>query len=211
MTATATGQLLYDPYPRPLSAAGLTLPQGYYNFLLSGTTTPAPVYQNATLTTPYPAILLPFLSTSALYNAVQADGTGTFQPIFLNPTLIYRVQLYSAAGQLLEDNDPYVPQMPSVGNGQLIINAQGEFTIAPPVAGGTGITLTVIARSGVQAVQLTGSAAGTPALIANNTVLVGTQTATFSATNKPGSGTTAPTKWLPILCDGGTYYLPLWL
>jgi hypothetical protein len=208
--AVANGQLMYDPYPRPLNAAGLTLPQGYYNFFLDGTTTPAPVYQNATLTTPYPAILLPFLSTSALYNAVQADGTGTFQPIYLNPLLIYRVQLYTSAGRLLEDNS-YVPQMPTVGNGQVIVNAQGEFTIGPPAAGGNGVTLDIIARSGVQAVQLQGVAAGTPLIIANNTVLVGAQTATFTATNKPGSATTAPTKWLPIICDSGTYYIPLWL
>jgi hypothetical protein len=207
----ATGQLLYDPYPRPLNVAGLTLPQGYYNFFLSGTTTPAPVYQNAALTVPYPATLLPFLSTSALYNAAQSDATGTFQPIFLNPTLIYRVQLYNSVGTLIEDVDPYVPQMPAVGNGQMIVNAQGEFTIAAPAAGGNGVTLTVVARSGVQALTLQGAAAGTPLIIANNTVLVGTQTATFAATNKPGSATTPPTKWLPIICDGGTYFLPLWL
>lgn len=206
----ATGQLLYDPYPRPLSSIGTTLPLGYYNFYLSGTTIPAPIYQNASLTTPYPAILLPFLSTSALFNAAQADGTGTFQPIYLNPTLIYRVQLYTAAGNLLEDQDPYVPQMPAFGNGQLIANAQGEFTIAPPTAGGTGVTLTIAARGGLQALQLTGPVAGTPLIIANSTVLVGTQTATFVATNKPGSATTAPTKWLPIICDGGTFYIPLW-
>jgi hypothetical protein len=201
---------MYDPYPRPLSAVGATLPLAYYNFYLSGTTTPAPAYQNASLTLPYPGILLPFLSTSALYNAAQADATGTFQPIFLNPTLVYRVQLYNSVGSLIEDTDPYVPQMPAVGNGQIIIDAQGEMTIGPPASGGTGVTLTVNARSGVQAVQLQGTAAGTPLIIANNTVLVGAQTATFVATNKPGSATTAPTQWLPIECDSGTYFIPLW-
>jgi hypothetical protein len=205
-----TGQLLYDPYPRPLSSVGAILPLGYYNFFLSGTTTPAPVYQNASLTLPYPAILLPYLSTTALYNAVQADATGTFLPIYLNPTLIYRVQLYNSVGTLLEDSDPYVPQMPAVGNTQVIIDAEGEMTIAPPTSGGVGVTLTVIARSGVQAVQLQGTTAGIPLIVANNTVLVGVQTATFVATNKPGTGTTAPTKWLPIICDTGTYYIPLW-
>jgi hypothetical protein len=206
----ATGQLLYDPYARPLSTIGATLPGAYYNFYYSGTTTPAPVYQNGNLTPPYPFQLLPFLSTVVLYSAVTADGTGTFQPIFLAPTITYRIQLYSSTGQLIEDNDPYVPQMPSVGNGQVIINTQGEVTIGPPSAGGNGVTLTVIARSGVQALELSGSAAGTPTIEANNTVLVGAQTATFAATNKPGSGTTAPTKWLPIECDTGTYYIPLW-
>jgi hypothetical protein len=209
----ATGQLLYDPYPRPLSTTGLTLPGAYYNFYYSGTTTPAPVYQGAITGaggTPYPAILLPFLSTTALYNAVVADGTGTFLPIFLAPTIVYRVQLYTSTGVLIEDVDPYVPQMPSVGNGQVIIDAQGEVTLAAPIAGGTGITLTVYPRAGAQALELVGTTVGAPTLIINNSVLVGTQTATFAASNKPGTGTTAPSKWLPIQCDGGTYYIPLW-
>ena len=206
----STGQLFYDPYPKPLSSTGGALPGAYYNFYLSGTTTPAPVYQNGALTTPYPAIALPFIAANTLYNAAQGDGSGLFQPIYLNPLLVYRVQLYSSTGVLIEDVDPYVPQMPSVGNGQIILNAQGEMTIGPPLPGGNGATLTVVARSGVQALVLTGSAAGTPAIIANSTALVGSQTATFTATNKPGSGTTAPSKWLPILCDGGTFYLPLW-
>ena len=206
----ATGQLFYDPYPKPLSSIGAALPGAYYNFYLSGTTTPAPVYQNGALTTPYASIALPFIVGNQIYNAVQADGNGLFQPIYLNPLLVYRVQLYSSTGTLIEDVDPYIPQMPSVGNGQIILNAQGEMTIGPALPGGNGVSLTVVARSGVQALQLTGTAAGTPAIIANSTVLVGSQTATFTATNKPGSGTTAPSKWLPIQCDGGTYYLPLW-
>jgi hypothetical protein len=206
----STGQLFYDPYPKPLSTTGGALPGAYYNFYLSGTTTPAPVYQNGALTTPYPAIALPFIVGNQIYNAVQADGSGLFQPIFLNPILVYRVQLYSSTGTLIEDVDPYIPQMPSVGNGQIILNAQGEMTIGPALAGGNGVTLTVVARSGVQALQLTGAGAGTAAVIANLTALVGSQTATFSATNKPGAAGTGPAKWLPIQCDGGTYYLPLW-
>jgi hypothetical protein len=38
----------------------------------------------------------------------------------------------------------------------------------------------------------------------------GTKTATFSASNKPGTNNaTAPANWLPIVCDGATYYIPL--
>ena len=44
----------------------------------------------------------------------------------------------------------------------------------------------------------------------NSMVTTGVQTATFTATNKPGSGTTAPTKWLPVVADGTTYYIPMW-
>jgi hypothetical protein len=203
-----TGQLFYDPIARPLSATGGSLPGAYYNFYVSGTTNPAQVYQNAALTIPYPAAALN--GSSPLYSVIQADGTGAFPPIFLNPQLIYRVQLYSSTWSLIEDVDPYVPPMPVTGNGQLVLDAQGELTIVAPTAGGTGITLTVNARSGGTALELVGSGVGAPAIIANNTVLVGAQTAIFTAANKPGSGTTAPTKWLPVTCDGSTFYLPLW-
>lgn len=204
----ATGQLFYDPVARPLSATGGSLPNAYYNFYVSGTTTPAAVYQDSGLASPFPAA--PLNGSAALFSIVQADGTGAMPPIFLNPTMIYRVQLYTVNWALIEDVDPYVPPMPVTGNGQIILDAQGEVTISAPVAGGTGITLQIAARSGGTALQLTGAGAGSPALIANTSALIGTQTATFTATNKPGSGTTAPTKWLPITCDGATYYLPLW-
>jgi hypothetical protein len=207
----ATGQLFYDPYPRPLSSAGLTLPLGYYNFYLSGTTTPATVYQDAALTLPYSQQTLPPGGAgTATYSIVIADSTGTLPPIFLNPQTIYRVQLYNAANQLLEDVDPFVPALPAFGNGPLTFNAQGEMTIAPPNSGGSGITLTIFPRSGAQALRLVGTTVGAATLIANGSVLAGTQTATFTATNKPGGGTTAPSKWLPIQCDGSLYYIPLW-
>jgi hypothetical protein len=203
-----TGQLFYDPIPRPLSPLGVAMPGAYYNFYVSGTTTPATVYQDAALSLPYPAASLN--GSSPLFTVIQADGTGAFPPIFLNPQTIYRVQLYNSTWSLIEDVDPYVPSMPVTGNGQLILDAQGEMTISAPLPGGTGITLTVNARAGGTALELVGSGVGAAAIIANSTVIVGSQTATFTATNKPGSATTAPTKWLPITCDGGTFYIPLW-
>lgn len=205
----ATGQLFYDPVARPLSATGLAMPNAYYNFYVSGTTNPAQVYQDPALTLPYPAASLN--GSSALFTVIQADGTGAMPPMYLLPTVIYRVQLYNSSWNLIEDVDPYVPAMPVTGNGQIIVDAQGEVTISAPVPGGSGITLAVAARAGGTAMQLTGSGAGAAAIIANSTVVAGAQTATFTATNKPGSGTTAPTKWLPISCDGALYYLPLWL
>ncbi len=204
----ATGQLFYDPIPRPLSSLGVAMPGAYYNFYVSGTTNAATVYQDAGLTLPYPAAALN--GSQPLYSVIQADGTGAFTPIFLNPQTIYRVQLYNSTWSLIEDVDPYVPPMPVTGNGQLVLDAQGELTVSAPVPGGSGVTLTVNARSGGTALTLVGASAGSAALIANSTVLAGTQTATFTATNKPGSGTTAPTKWLPITCDSATYYIPLW-
>ena len=203
---TATGQLFYDPIARPLSATGATMPGAYYNFFVSGTTSPAPVYQDPGLTLPFPAISV----GGAYYSAVQADGTGSFPPIYLNPATIYRQQLYTSTLNLLEDVDPYVPPMPTTGNGQLTLNAQGEITISAPTAGGSGVTLTVNARASGTPVALVGAGAGSPALAANSTVVAGGQTASFTATNKPGGSGTSPSTWLPITCDGATYYIPLW-
>lgn len=59
-------------------------------------------------------------------------------------------------------------------------------------------------------VTLIGAGAGSAMLRINSSATTGAQTATFSATNKPGSGTTAPTKWLPVALDGTTYYIPCW-
>jgi len=204
----ATGQLFYDPVARPLSSVGISMPGAYYNFYNSGTNTPATVYQDPALTLPWPTQSLN--GSASIFSLVQADGTGAMPPIYLNPQTIYRVQLYTSAFQLVEDVDPYIPSMPTTGNGPVQIDAQGEVTINAPTPGGTGITLAIAARSGGQALQLTAAAVGSAALIANTTVVVGAQTATFAATNKPGSGTTAPSKWLPIQCDGALYYAPLW-
>lgn len=202
----ATGQLFYDPVARPLSATGASLPNGFYNFYVSGTTNAAQVYQDPGLTTPFPAVLF----NGVLSTIVTADGTGAMPPMYLNPVVIYRVQLYNSSAQLIEDVDPYIPAMPVTGNGQLVLNAQGELTIAAPVPGGTGISLIINARAGGTALELVGAGAGSAAIIANTTVVAGSQTATFTATNKPGLAAQAVFTWLPITCDGATYYIPLW-
>jgi hypothetical protein len=44
----------------------------------------------------------------------------------------------------------------------------------------------------------------------NGQATTGSQTATFAASNKPGSAGTAPVKWLPIKLDGAVYYIPCW-
>lgn len=204
----ATGQLFYDPIPRPLSSTGASLPNGYYNFYVSGTSNPATVYQDPALTLPFPAAALN--GSNPLFSVIQADGTGAMPPIYLNPQTIYRVQLYNSTWSLLEDVDPYIPAMPVTGNGQITLNAQGEMTVNAPVPGGTGITLIVNSRAGGTALELVGAGAGSAALIANLTVLIGAQTATFTATNKPGLAAQSVFTWLPITCDGATYYIPLW-
>jgi hypothetical protein len=71
-------------------------------------------------------------------------------------------------------------------------------------------SFTISASASAQALVLNGLSAGTAALRVNTCATTGAQTATFTATNKPGSGTTAPTKWLPVVLDGTTYYIPCW-
>jgi hypothetical protein len=203
-----TGQLFYDPIARPLSVNGAAMPGAYFNFYMSGGSTPAAVYQD-------PACMLPWSGASlngsaALYSVVQADGTGAMPQIYMSPNTVYRVQLYTSTWQLIEDVDPYIPAMPATGNNALQIDSFGDVTINGPASGGTGVSLTVTSRSGGTALELVGAGAGSAALVANSVATSGAQTATFTATNKPGSATTAPTKWLPIQCDGTSYYLPLW-
>lgn len=91
---------------------------------------------------------------------------------------------------------------------------------AGAVSDGTGAGISIIARDGVGSNrnggnialfcgQATGS--GTPGtLTLVNTTLTGAQTATFSATNKPGTGTTAPSLWWRVSAGGTIYYIPLW-
>lgn len=105
--ATPTGVLWFDAYDKPLSTTGLAQPLSYRNFYLTGTTTPATVYQDGALTTPYA-------------QPIVADANGRFSPIYLDPNVTYRAQLHNAANQLLEDVDPISPSSQVV---------TGSFTI----------------------------------------------------------------------------------
>lgn len=72
------------------------MPGAYYQFYESGTTTPAAVYADGALSTP-------------LTNPVEADSDGRFPAIYLDPGVVYRVQLYDADDTLQEDVDPVNP------------------------------------------------------------------------------------------------------
>lgn len=91
--------LFFDPRARPLSIGGDPMPNARLDFFVTLTTTPATVYANASLTTP--------LGTS-----VTADENGQFPPIYLSPTITYRVQIYDGDGVLQPDGDvdPIAPR-----------------------------------------------------------------------------------------------------
>jgi hypothetical protein len=102
MTAP-TGVLFYEPKAQPLASNGTLQPGAYYIFYLTGTTTSTPVYADGLLTTPLSQV------PGANQPSCTADSSGRFNPIYLNPAIVYRVQLYNANGSLRDDVDPFVP------------------------------------------------------------------------------------------------------
>jgi hypothetical protein len=73
-----------------------------------------------------------------------------------------------------------------------------------------GNITTQVANSGVKTIRLeAGSQTSLPSF--DTIATTGSKTATFSASNKPGTNNaTAPANWLPITCDGATYYIPMY-
>lgn len=95
------------------------------------------------------------------------------------------------------------------GNGlALTVLGVGGVLVAAP---SSGDALTVTNVAGANALTLAGNSAGTAVLRLNTQATTGAQTATFAASNKPGSGTTGPDKWIPINLDGTTHYVPAFL
>ncbi len=193
------------PFREPQVCLTPTFANAYYLFSLSGGNTAANVYQNGTLTTPFPVT-----------GQVSADMYGRFPPIYLDPSVIYRVRFFNSMGVQQWQSDPYYSQLSTVGTSALSaygpkIASTGEVTIPAPNTGGSGVSLTLNAGVlGNAALELNGTLAGNSALIVNNSVTTGAQTATFAATNKPGTSSSAPAGWLPITCDGVQYYAPMW-
>lgn len=102
------------------------------------------------------------------------------------------------AGQIL---------LTTAGSTRATISPTGAITISAPTSGDA---LTVTNVAGAKALAVNGNSAGTAVIILNTQATTGVQTATFTATNKPGSGTTAPDTWIPINLDGTVHYIPAW-
>lgn len=90
---------------------------------------------------------------------------------------------------------------------QLLIRSSAAATASEMVVQANGGPLT-IQTIGAFAIKLLANSAEIATLDSSPTT--GAQTATFTAANKPGSGTTAPTKWLPVKFAGTQYYIPMW-
>lgn len=78
---------------RAVDANGAPIAGALLQFYLTGTNTPATVYTTSSLAT-------------ALSNPVAADSGGLFAPIYLDPTVTYRMQLQTALGGVIRDIDP---------------------------------------------------------------------------------------------------------
>lgn len=93
-----SGVLFVGPYTQPLAAAPVatSLPLAVRKFFLTDGVTAATVYQDVNLATPFTPT-----------NQVTATSAGRFPPIYLDPTIVYRAQLFTAGGVLLEDANPY--------------------------------------------------------------------------------------------------------
>ena len=90
----------------------------------------------------------------------------------------------------------------------ITVQSTRQVFIATPTS---GPALSVAAgAAGQLTLTVAGNGAGNASIGINTSATTGTQTATFTATNKPGTATTAPTKWLPINLDGTKYYIPCW-
>lgn len=101
MSSPPTGVLFYEARAKPLSVVGLIQPGAYYQFYLTGTLSLTNVYADGNLATP--------LSQTPGSGATTAAADGRLVPIYMNPAITYRYQLYSATAVLLEDVDPYIP------------------------------------------------------------------------------------------------------
>lgn len=101
--AMPQGVLLTEPQNKPLSPTGQVQAGAYRKFFLTGTLAVAPVYQDGALVTTLSQV------PGQAQPSCTADGNGRFNPIYLDPKVIYRAQLFNAANSLQEDVDPYVP------------------------------------------------------------------------------------------------------
>jgi len=183
------------------SDLGPSFGSSVYKFFLTGTSTPANVYQDGALTNPF---------TSGGTGVVTADAFGRFPAIYLDTSVIYKVQFFNASAVLQWTVAAYTPLLSTVGTSSLSafgmnIATTGEVTIPAPNSGGSGISLTLKAGSlGSAALQVSAQLPGNSAIIINSSLGTGAQTAVFAANNKPGTvGSVQLT--LTVAPTGATY------
>lgn len=98
MASNPTGILFVDPFRIPLDANDNYMPLCSVQFYVTGSTTPAPVFQDAAFVTAFP--------TTAGQYIVTAGFDGVLPVIYLDPVIQYRAILFDPTGRKLEDIDP---------------------------------------------------------------------------------------------------------
>jgi hypothetical protein len=122
-----SGLLLAQPVLRAIDQNGAPMAGAQMQFYQTGTTTPTPAYSSATLATP-------------LSNPVVADSGGLFPPIWLDPTVTYRVQLLTSAGALVQDIDPAAESVVEATQAQVNAGAATGLYVSPAkLAAWTGV------------------------------------------------------------------------
>jgi hypothetical protein len=119
--ATPTGILFSDPQAKPFSASGLQQAGCYALFFVTGGTTPATVYADGFLSVPLTQV------PGAAQPSCTADGSGLFNAIYLDPSVIYHVQMFTSLGVKFRDVDPYVP-LPVPASVQTLISNVAALT-----------------------------------------------------------------------------------
>lgn len=146
-------------------------------------------------------------------NNLYLDATGQYAAMYWSISGVSKVQAYwdNTNHKFLigstSDASGTLALTYGVNSTGLTCSAVGSFTINAP-SSGDALSITNVA--GGNAAVINGNAAGTAVVRLNTQATTGAQTATFVATNKPGSGTTSPAKWIPINLDGTTHYIPAW-
>ena len=122
-----TGTLLAMPVIRAVDSGGAPISGALLQFYLTGTTTPAGVYTTSALSV-------------ALSNPVVADAGGLFAPIYLDPSITYRVQLQTGSGTMIRDIDPVSINILEATTAQVNAGvATGVYVSPAKLAAWTGI------------------------------------------------------------------------
>lgn len=116
-----------SPQQQFISFAGQPYAGGFLYFYISGTSTPTPTYQDEGLTTPNT-------------NPVVLDSAGDAGNIFLDPGIVYKVELADSNNNPIWTFDPVIPTDSNTGSGF-------EPIVSCNASGTNSITLTPITAS----------------------------------------------------------------
>lgn len=91
-----SGILFSNPIVQPLSSNGQLMAGCIATFYFSDSTTLAPIYGDGGLTMP-------------TANPLTATASGSFNPVWLDPDIVYRIVITTSTGVLVADVDPVIP------------------------------------------------------------------------------------------------------